>query len=125
MSQPWRAPRYRVELQAEVLPIVYSVARGIETLSPLKGYTRDISESGIALIVPAIRIGGNYLMAEGRVLEIKLTLPDSKIMLHARPVRYERVFEQENWNGYLIGAQITQVSDEDFLKYQLFLNSLK
>ena len=59
------APRFRTHLEVG-LAISISVpgAKNAKEGQPLKlaGYTRDISATGLALIVPAIRIGGNYIV---------------------------------------------------------------
>lgn len=83
----------------------------------LNGHTRNISETGLALIVPAIRKGDHHLAARNRRLLIVLELPTGTIRLQAAPVRYERL---GNETGYLVGARIISMSDSDrfrFLKY--------
>src|SRR5256885_9720982 len=71
---------------------------------PLAGHTRDISATGLALVVPAIRIGDRYLTGEGRSLRLTLELPGGPLQIAATPVRYERLDEDETERGYLIGA---------------------
>ena len=78
----------------------------------LAGHTRDISNNGLALIVPAIRIGGQYLVGEDRLLQIALELPSGPIQLEATSARYERLDEEGNELGYLIGVHITKISDQ-------------
>lgn len=83
----------------------------------LNGQTRNISETGLALIVPAIRNGDHHLAARNRRLLIVLELPTGTIRLQAAPVRYERF---RSGTGYLVGARIVSMSDGDksrFLKY--------
>ena len=48
----------------------YHGARSAE----LEGYTRDISLSGLSIIVPAIRSGSYYFTDQDRTLHIKLCL---------------------------------------------------
>jgi len=79
----------------------------------LEGHTRDVSETGLGLSMPAIRIGEHYLTGEGSVLLIELDLPEgAQVRMQAVAVRYERVEEDETRFGYLIGVQITQMSEE-------------
>lgn len=89
----------------------------------LEGHTYDISSSGLALITPAIHIGGQYLTSENRVLRILLELPLGPVLLKAKPVRYERLSDVDI--GYLIGVRITEMSDEDRLRFNTFLKRVK
>ena len=87
-------------------------SNGGRAMPTLSGHTRDISNNGLALIVPAIRIGGQYLVGEDRVLQIALELPSGPIQMEAAPARYERLDEEGDELGYLIGVHITKISDQ-------------
>lgn len=124
-----RAPRYITHLEAGLaLSITLSNAkpRARDQDQPLKlsGYTRDISATGLALIVPAIRIGGQYITGENRKLEILLKLPAATIRVSATPVRYSPLEEEGTDTGYLIGVQIVQMSDEDRAHFDAYLRTL-
>ena len=54
-------------------------SNGSRRLPTLDGYTLDVSVTGVALIVPAIRIGEHYLAGGDRKLHIKLELPSGPI----------------------------------------------
>ncbi|MCU1267312.1 MAG: PilZ protein [Acidobacteria bacterium] len=90
----------------------------------LDGHTLDISATGLALLVPAIRIGDHYLAGEGRGLRIELALPLGPIVIQATAVRYERLDEVESEKGYLIGVNITAMSDPDRASYDEYLSGL-
>jgi hypothetical protein len=89
----------------------------------VKGETKDLSHSGIAFIVPAIRIKENYLVGEGRTLHAELDLPQGKIRMQIIGRRYEQVGQHISTARFLVGAQIMQMSKvdqeiyEDFLRY--------
>ena len=124
-----RAPRYVTHLEAGLaLSVSLSSAkpRALDDDQPLKlaGYTRDISATGLALIVPAIRIGGQYITGEGRTLDIILKLPSSTIKVKATPVRYSPLEAEGTDTGYLIGAQIVHMSDEDRARFDAYLQTL-
>jgi hypothetical protein len=124
-----RAPRYVTHLEAGLaLSVSLSNAKGsaVSDGQPLKlaGYTRDISATGLALIVPAIRIGGQYITGENRTLEIILKLPTSTIKIRATPVRYSPLEEDGTDTGYLIGAQIVHMSDQDRTQFNAYLETL-
>ena len=117
-----RAPRRRVRL-----PFTLSLydpgkkANGRRPLPSLNGFTQDISSTGLALIVPAIRIGGHYLAGGDRMLEVEVELPAGPIHLRVTSVRYEPVDEDRTEEGFLIGVKITDMSpaDRDRLKTYL------
>ena len=90
-----------------------SSSNGFRRLPPLQGHTLDISTSGMALIVPAIRIGGHYLAGTERRLYLKLDLPDGPVDLTLVPVRYECLEEDAEETGYVIGARIEEMNDSD------------
>ncbi len=119
-----RAPRCtaRVALSVSLLgppsALHSSVARSVA------GYSLDISTTGLALVVPAIRIGDHYLAGENRELRIELELPTGPIVLLGQAVRYERLDEEEAERGYLIGVNISTMSDTDRASYEAYLASL-
>jgi hypothetical protein len=123
------APRYATHLEvALILSVSLSKTgnRAQAENSPLRlaGYTRDISESGLALVMPAIHIGGQYLTSTSRTLEITLRLPSGPIEFQATPVRYSPLEEDAKDTGYIIGVQITQMSNRDRARYNAYLKKL-
>lgn len=123
------APRYAVHLEvALTLSATVGESRNKAEAqgSPLRitGYTRDISPSGLALIVPAIHIGGQYLTSQTRTLEITLKLPTGYVQLQAMPVRYSPLDDDPKDRGYLIGVQIKQMSEPDRARYNAYLDKL-
>src|SRR5690349_4394975 len=93
---------------------------GSRRLPTLDGYTLDISSTGLALIVPAIRIGEHYLAGADRKLFIKLELPSGPIEMKVATVRYGSLEESEE-TGYLIGARISEMSDADRAAYNAYI----
>jgi len=85
------------------------------------GETKDLSRSGIAFVVSAIRIQENYLVGEGRTLNVELDLPDGKVQMQIVGQRYEQVGEHISTARFLIGARITQISNENKEAYEYFL----
>ena len=83
---------------------------GSRRLPTLVGHTLDVSSTGLALIVPAIRIGEHYLAGDERKLHIKLELPSGPVEMKVMTVRYESL---EDDTGYLIGARILEMGDAD------------
>jgi hypothetical protein len=125
-----RAPRYLTHLEAGLaLSISMPHAKAGErvTEQPLKlaGYTRDISATGLSLVVPSIRIGGQYVTGENRTLEIILKLPTGLIKIKVTPVRYSPLEEDAADTGYFVGTQIVWMSSEDRARFDAYLDTLK
>ena len=87
----------------------------------LAGRTRDISEGDLTLVVPSIRIGGDYLTLEDNHLRIALALPNGPVQLIVAPVRFEQLAGDE---GYLVGVRILEISDDDHRLYTEYLRTL-
>jgi hypothetical protein len=91
---------------------------GARRLRSLDGHTLDVSSTGLALIVPAIRIGEHYLVGADKKLHVKLELPSGPVEMKVTPVRYESL---EDESGYLIGARILEMSDPDRASFEKYV----
>ena len=91
---------------------------GSRRLPSLDGHTLDISITGLALVVPAIRIGEHYLAGADRKLHVKLELPGGPVEMKVVTVRYE---DLEDGGGYLIGARILEISDADRASFEKYM----
>src|SRR5829696_4339496 len=94
---------------------------GGRRLPKLDGYTLDVSITGLALVVPAIRIGEHYLAGADRELQVKLELPSGPVEMKVVTVRYENL---EDGSGYLIGARILEMSDADRTSFEKYLTTV-
>ncbi len=83
----------------------------------LKGHTLDISDTGIALVVPAIRIGEHYLVGDDRKLHVQLELSNGPVELTVVPVRYESLGDYGEESGYLVGAKIVELNEADRARF--------
>lgn len=93
-------------------------ANGFRRLPTLNGHTMDVSITGLALVVPAIRIGEHYLAGADRRLHVKLELPSGPVEMKVVTVRYENL---EDGSGYLIGARILEISDSDRVSFDKYV----
>ncbi|HEV7395334.1 MAG TPA: PilZ domain-containing protein [Pyrinomonadaceae bacterium] len=116
--------RRRAERCPANLPVEVFLLNGPDRSEAIQGHTVDISTTGVAIIVPVIRIGDHYLAGENQKLLLKVRLPESVVEIHVTPVRYERLDETESELGYLIGVSITSMSDEDRQIYDTHVGSL-
>lgn len=108
------ASRHPVQRIAHLL---YTALIDAEQDSPvLIGYTRDISETGLSLIVP---IGEYDLPEVGSLLNIKLSLPVGVVEMDASVVRYQLLME-----GHLLGVVITSISDTHRKVYTEYVDTL-
>ncbi len=123
-----RRSRRRREQRAARLVFTFSPpdpkpsAGGAPARLAIKGWTRDLSETGLALIVPDTSIGEHRLIEEGRTLRVMLELPQGPIVIHAAPVRHERLDQEK---GHLICVRITQVNDRDRGRFLEHLRRLR
>ena len=113
--------RLRVRLLFTVSLCRKSHGKGLRPEPALKGHTRDLSAGGLALNLPQVHLDGHYLAAEDREVKLKLELPTGPISMLVIPRRYERLEQAELGCKYLIGAQITEISDEDRKRYLSFV----
>jgi hypothetical protein len=122
-----RSPRFKAQLKARLLfTVVLSgepALGGASGKLQLVGQTKDISEVGLALVVPIAEIDERYLAGEHNKMQIELFLPQGTLKITARPVHFkllgkdssESVFSE----GYLIGAEITRVSEPELFREYL------
>jgi hypothetical protein len=120
------APRRNLKLEFRVLLVATKTsAAGEEHTLPLIGFTRDISESGLALLVSAKSMSVLYSLGQKYTLQLMLNLPSGPIELEATPVRFKHINEGEAGSFILIGAQISKMSDSDRTRFIEYLNSFE
>ena len=124
------APRHEAQLEARLL---FSISAHDAEIGDnnrqhslkLVGYTRNISETGLALVLPSLRGGDQYFNVVGCTLRLTLQLPTGKVQISATPVRCEWLDEKGTGKGYLIGVQITKMSDEEWVRLVQYVRSLR
>jgi PilZ domain len=120
------SPRRNIKLEFRVLLVATKMsAEGEEQTLPLIGYTRDISESGLALLVSAKSMGVLYSLGQNYTLQLVLTIPTGPIELEVSPVRYKHINEGKSGSFILIGAQITKINDADRKRFVEYLDSFQ
>ena len=120
-----RAARRRAQRKARLM-ISVSLTAGGETTMPLEGYTRDISEDGLAVIVPSLRVGDKYLDSDDCTVRVVLIeVPSGSVEIQAVPVRYQPLEQTSAETGHLLGLRITAMSEADRLRYDRYLSTLE
>ncbi|MBC8031621.1 MAG: PilZ domain-containing protein [Pyrinomonadaceae bacterium] len=122
--------RRHAKRQKVRLPFSLSMAssakglNGARRIQSLGGHTLDLSPNGLALIVPAIRLGDQHLVGEHRTLNVKLELPSGAVEMQVTPIRYETFEEHESQSGYIIGVKITAMPEEDRATFTAYVSEL-
>lgn len=114
-------PRFNAELPCDVAP------GDAELLFPgerLECRTRDLSETGVGVVADSIYVGYTCVVDEGRPLRLRLVLPSGEIELETTAAHYLRLDEGGAEPRYLIGLQITSMSDEVRALYRDYLEEL-
>jgi hypothetical protein len=128
-GSPRRAQRYQVACEAR-LPVGVSMPNeridpeAEHYPEPILGRTRDVSESGLSLVLPWLSLGEERIDVPGYLLRIVLCLPSGIIVVHAETVRSESLVDDAGRACYLVGARITRMSAQDEQRYQQFLRAL-
>ncbi|MFN2516499.1 MAG: response regulator [Pyrinomonadaceae bacterium] len=112
-----RAVRYNVERAARLLfttaPSDVSADQRAQPTPSIVGHTRDISATGLSLIVPGVHENDLKFFGQRGTVRIILSLPTTMIDIELEPIRYEWLFAQGEKRGYVVGASITNISDGD------------
>lgn len=88
----------------------------------LVGRTRNISESGMALVVSARNID-RYLNAKDRSFEAELRLPDGPVGLELEAVYFKKTLSG-SVATYTIGSRFTKAQGEEHARLAKFLQAL-
>jgi hypothetical protein len=115
-----RAPRRHLRLA--VFVSLLDATPGAPPAGGVAGHTRDVSESGLGVVLPVIRLGGRYLVGEGVTLRLTLKLGEESARLYGTPVRYERLDEGQDGQtspGFLLGIRLHEDGDRALLSEYL------
>jgi len=116
------SPRLNVRLALSISVRQKAASNGAPSSSrTLKGYTRDISIKGLAMVLPQVHLAGYHLAAEGRELHVRLELPDGSMSMMVLPRRYEMLDDAELGCNYLIGATIVDLSEGNRVRLENFI----
>ena len=122
------APRYSTHLEKQLSVNIFIpgiVPRAGDGRVPfIAGYTRDLSELGLGVVVSNLQIGGISITQADRVLLIKLKLPKRAVEMRAACVRHLET-EEGGEKKHVLGIQIKKMSDNDRAEYAEFIKTLK
>lgn len=120
-----QSPRLDANLQARLefsvlLREAAAGASGVQHMRAVAGHTVNVSAGGLAVVLHAQKIDEQYLSGAEGSMSIELDLPNGgSVEIQATPVRYEKLDD-----GYLIGAQISEMSERDREVFEEYLRDL-
>jgi c-di-GMP-binding flagellar brake protein YcgR len=120
-----QSPRLDANLQARLefsvlLREAESPESGVQHMRAVAGHTLNISAGGLAVVLHAQNIDEQYLSGGEGSMSIELDLPTGvSIEIQATPVRYDK-----RDDGYLIGAQISEMSQRDRELFEEYLREI-
>lgn len=126
-------PRHRTQLAIRVLVLVTKrMDDDVESVLTCNGYTHNISETGLALVISARSINETFLDEGNCTMQVVLTLPVGSVEITGVPVRYEHVVGGETDagqdvptdDGFLVGMIITGMSDDTRARYVEYIREL-
>jgi hypothetical protein len=98
-------------------------AKSPTDMPALVGFTRDLSETGLTLLLPSMRIGSAYLTDAESYLEVRLELPGGAVTILTASVRFEQLPLREAGCAYLVAARIVKMENEDRDRYVAYLKT--
>ncbi|MBA3767942.1 MAG: PilZ domain-containing protein [Acidobacteria bacterium] len=124
------APRFTTHLERRLVVNVSladarNKAEGGRGPFVLAGYTRDLSETGLGIVLPDIRISNSNVTRPDRELRIVIGLPGGSVEMHAVAARHVKLEEDAESQGYFIGVRITKMSERDRSHYEAFLKTFQ
>jgi hypothetical protein len=130
------AERHEAEVEAQIeARLLLSVSlTGVDVAAPerperpskLIGSTRNLSENGLAIVLPSLRIGSGLITDEGHTLRIVLDIyPAGLVEMDATVAHHRPLGEKEKTMGHLLGLSITGMSESDRARYLEYLGTLE
>ena len=123
-----KAPRFKAKLE-----VTLKTDTSILSYNPndqaeqfplnLLGHTENVSETGLAVVVPFIPVDEAFCKDGQRTLQIGLSLPTGPVTLQATPVHCEPLDSNDPVHGYLVGVRILQMNAVDQERYQTYLRT--
>ncbi|HYJ85809.1 MAG TPA: PilZ domain-containing protein [Pyrinomonadaceae bacterium] len=102
-------------------PASFASGAGAERLM-LVGRTKNISETGAALVVSARNID-RYLRAKDNTFDLELRLPEGAVALQAAAIYFSKTAVGSGAT-YLIGSRFTKANTQDHARLATFLRNL-
>src|SRR3989442_12770165 len=122
IRRAFRRREVQLEVKIQFRPPASFTSTGDVARLTLVGRTRNISETGMALLVSAKNID-RYLTRKENGFDVELRLPEGAVVLQASPVYFKKS-PSGSAATYLIGCRFTTVQDLQLNRLVKFLRSL-
>jgi hypothetical protein len=120
------ARRHADRREAHVLFIASPVAPPFKSPPPkLIGYTRDISKTGLSLIVTSAHESDLERCDVNTMLRIKLSLPQGIAEMDCKVIRRDWLDVRERANGYVVGVSIIEIREDDRSRFAEYLATVR
>ena len=117
-----RSPRFKAHLPTSICLVTRNVADGKVNYSDAsQGHCEAINEHGMGLSLVGSRFEEGELTRTGRLLLVRIRLPETTVEALVTVRNHERVGENKNRKWFL-GVQIQQISDEDKANLSSYLS---
>lgn len=118
------SPRYNAVLGCRIsLPEEERSSVILFPEAEVAGRTRDVSETGLGVVVSDVRIAGRRIDKPGRALRVVVGLPDGPVEMRVVGVRSVQLEEDDPESGHLVGVHIGEMAPEDRKRYMKYLRS--
>lgn len=118
-----RGPRYNVHLPAAISLVDDKKQVGKVTYSePSRGHCETISKFGMSLSLVGARFTEGELSRLGRLLFVRVELPDGPIEAVVALVAHDRAGDERR-KKWVLGVKIQQMSDDDTERLENYLKS--
>ena len=119
-----RGPRYNVHLPAAISLVDDKKQVGKVTYSePSRGHCETISKFGMSLSLVGTRFTEGELSRLGRLLFVRIDLPDGPIEAVVALVAHDRGGGDERRKKWLLSVKIQQMSDDDTERLENYLKT--
>lgn len=117
------APRFTSRIAVKVSFVEYALAKNnVAPIPIMDGQTFNMSESGLALLVPDVYLENRSLVADDTQLLVVLDLPNGLTRLHAVPIHFRRADKYVRNAGYVVGLKITKMEGKHHARYLRFID---
>ena len=89
----------------------------------LRGQTRDLSETGLAVSLTSNHINDRYFNVVGCTLQVTLELPDGPVEIRATPKWCRWLDEEQTRRTYLLGLRIIEMTDEEWVRLVRYVHA--
>lgn len=118
-----RGPRYNVHLPAAISLVDDKVQIGKVSYSePSRGHCETISKFGMSLSLVGTRFAEGELSRIGRLLFVRVDLPEGAVEAVVALVTHDRVGDERR-KKWSLGVKIHQISDDDMERLEAYLKT--